>query len=137
MNVIPLIVSLIFIAFDVLTGWLKALITATTNSSIMRTGLMRKVGELLAVIFGYICEFCLPLMGLEISVPFAGAIATYIVLMETASVIENICAMNPNMRDALSKVFADEKLPQVETEQVGKHEQKEHCHSDARTNPHA
>lgn len=91
----------------------------------MRTGLMRKVGELLAVIFGYICEFCLPLMGLEISVPFAGAIATYIVLMETASVIENICAMNPNMRDALSKVFADEKLPQIETEQVGKHEQKE------------
>ena len=123
MNVTPLIVALIFIVFDVLTGWLKALITATTNSSVMRTGLMRKVGELLAVIFGYVCQFCLPMIGVHVDVPFAGAIATYIVLMETASVIENICAINPNLRDALSKVFADEKLPKVEPEFTGKHEQ--------------
>lgn len=112
MNVTPLIVSLIFIAFDVLTGWLKAIITASTNSSIMRTGLMRKLAEVLAILFGYVCEYTLPMMGLHVSVPFAGAIATYIVLMETASVIENICAMNPNLREALSKVFADEKLPE-------------------------
>lgn len=123
MTVTPLIVALIFIVFDVLTGWLKALITATTNSSVMRTGLMRKVGELLAVIFGYVCQFCLPMIGVHADVPFAGAIATYIVLMETASVIENICAINPNLRDALSKVFADEKLPKVEPEITGKHEQ--------------
>lgn len=122
MNVTPLIVALIFIAFDVLTGWLKALITASTNSSVMRTGLMRKVGELLAVIFGYVCQYCLPMIGVNVDVPFAGAISTYIVLMETASVIENICVMNPNLRDALSKVFADEKLPKVEPEVTGKHE---------------
>lgn len=128
MNVTPLIVALIFIVFDVLTGWLKALITATTNSSIMRTGLMRKVGELLAVIFGYVCQFCLPMIGVQIDVPFAGAISTYIVLMETASVIENICAINPNLRDALSKVFADEKLPKVEPEITGKHERETELH---------
>lgn len=121
MNVTPLIVSVAFIAFDVLTGWLKAYITATINSSIMRTGLLRKIGELLAELFGYMCQYSLPLIGLNISVPFAGAIATYIVLMETASVIENICAMNPNMRDALSKIFADEKLPTIVSEK-GKHE---------------
>lgn len=122
MNVTPLIVALIFIAFDVLTGWLKALITASTNSSVMRTGLMRKVGELLAVIFGYVCQYCLPMIGVNVDVPFAGAISTYIVFMETASVIENICAINPNLHDALSKVFADEKLPKVEPELTGKHE---------------
>lgn len=122
MNVTPLIVALIFIAFDVLTGWLKALITASANSSVMRTGLMRKVGELLSVIFGYVCQYCLPMIGVNVDVPFAGAISTYIVFMETASVIENICAMNPNLRDALSKVFADEKLPKVEPEMTGKHE---------------
>ena len=121
MSITPLIVSTVFIAFDVLTGWLKALITATTNSSIMRTGLMRKMGELLAVIFGYVCQYCLPYIGIEVSVPFAGAICTYIVLMETASVIENICAINPSMRDALCKVFADEKLPVIEETKEGKH----------------
>lgn len=122
MNVTPLIVALIFIVFDVVTGWLKAVITATANSSVMRTGLMRKVGELLAVIFGYLCQFCLPIIGVQVDVPFAGAIATYIVFMETASVIENICTINPNLRDGLSKVFADEKLPKIDPEITGKHE---------------
>ena len=123
MSVTPLLVSLAFIVFDVLTGWLKAYITATINSSIMRTGLLRKIGEIMAVLFGYMCQYSLPLLGLNISAPFAGAITTYIVLMETASVIENICAMNPNLRDALGKVFADEKLPVVKKEETGKHEQ--------------
>ena len=122
MNATPLLVTIAFICFDVLTGWLKAYMTATLNSSVMRTGLLRKIGEILAELFGYMCQYSLPLMGLEINVPFAGAIATYIVLMETASIIENICAMNPNMRDALSKVFADEKLPTVEPDTKGKHE---------------
>ena len=76
----------------------------------------------MAVLFGYMCQYSLPLIGLNISAPFAGAITTYIVLMETASVIENICAMNPSLRDALSKVFADEKLPVAKKEETGKHE---------------
>ena len=75
---------------------------------------MRKIGELLAVLFGYVCQYCLPMIGIVVSVPFAGAICTYIVLMETASVIENICAINPAMRNALSKVFDDEKLPKID-----------------------
>lgn len=120
LNIMPLIVSAVFISFDVLTGWLKALITATANSSIMRTGLMRKVGELTAVLFGYACEYCLPLIGIEASIPFASAISTYIVITEIASVIENICAINPNLREALSKVFAEEKL-WPEEKKEGKH----------------
>lgn len=123
MSVTPLLVSLAFIVFDVLTGWLKAYITATMNSSMMRKGLLHKIGEIMAVLFGYMCQYSLPLLGLNISAPFAGAITTYIVLMETASVIENICAMNPSLRDALSKVFADEKLPVVKKEETRKHEQ--------------
>jgi toxin secretion/phage lysis holin len=115
-------VTIAFIVFDVLTGWLKAYITATLNSSIMRTGLLRKISEIIAELFGYMCQYTLPTIGLKIDVPFAGAIATYIVLMETASVIENICAINPNLREGLSKIFADEKLPKVEPEITGKHE---------------
>ena len=122
MNATPLLITIAFISFDVLTGWLKAYMTATINSSVMRTGLLRKIGEILAELFGYMCQYSLPLMGLEIKAPFAGAIATYIVLMETASIIENICAMNPNMRDALGKIFADEKLPTAKPDTKGKHE---------------
>lgn len=110
MNITILIIVLIFIAFDVLTGWLKALATKTTNSSIMRKGLFHKLGEVVAMIFGYVCEYSLPYVGVKISVPFAVAIGTYIVLMETASIIENIAIINPGMAKILGNVFSKDTL---------------------------
>lgn len=110
MNITPLVLCLIFIAFDVLTGWLKALATGTTNSSIMRKGLYHKLGEIIAVIFGYVCQYSLPYLGIEIDVPFAVAIGTYIVIMEIASIIENISAINPQMAGILKNVFRRDKL---------------------------
>lgn len=110
MNIAPLIVVLIFIAFDVLTGWLKAIATGTVDSSIMRKGLFHKVGELLAMTFGYLCQFTLPYVGVEIVIPFAGAIGTYIVLMEIASIVENIAKINPSLSDILNKFFSKDKL---------------------------
>lgn len=110
MNITILIIVLIFIAFDVLTGWLKALATGTTDSSIMRKGLFHKLGEIVAIIFGYVCEYTLPYVGVQISVPFAVAIGTYIILMETASIVENIAIMNPKLAKILSNVFSKETM---------------------------
>lgn len=110
MKIGALITVLVFIAFDVITGWLKALATGTTDSSIMRKGLFHKLGELLAVMFGYMCEYAFPIMDIQVSIPFAGAIATYIVLMETASIIENLCIMNPNLSKIMEKIFDSDKL---------------------------
>lgn len=110
MNIAPVIVVLIFIAFDVLTGWLKAFATGTTDSSIMREGLFHKIGELLAMAFGYVCQFALPYVGVEVSIPFAGAIGTYIVLMETASIVENISIINPGLAKIMDKIFSKERL---------------------------
>ena len=70
-----LIVVLIFIAFDVATGWLKAFSTGTTDSSIMRQGLFHKLAEIVAVLFGYICQYAFPYIGVEVKIPFASAIA--------------------------------------------------------------
>ena len=110
MKIGALITVLVFIAFDVITGWLKALATGTTDSSIMRKGLFHKLGELLAVMFGYMCEYAFPIMDIQVSIPFAGVIATYIVLMETASIIENLCIMNPNLSKIMEKIFDSDKL---------------------------
>ena len=110
MKIGALITVLVFIAFDVITGWLKALATGTTDSSVMRKGLFHKLGELLAVMFGYMCEYAFPIMNIQVSIPFAGVIATYIVLMETASIIENLCIMNPNLSKIMEKIFDSDKL---------------------------
>lgn len=114
-----LITVLVFIAFDVGTGWLKALATGTTDSGIMRQGLFHKLGEILAVMFGYMCEYLFPYMDIKVSIPLALAISTYIVLMETASIIENICAINPNL-DSVMKRFFDKKELESEVENDGK-----------------
>jgi len=113
----PVLVSFCFIAFDVLTGWLKALATGSTNSSIMRQGLFHKVGELLAIVFGYGCEYAFPYVGVNIGLPVAGAICTYIVLMETASIVENLSRISPKLASALDKFFDTNKLNGVD----GKH----------------
>lgn len=108
-------VSLVFIVLDILTGWTKALATGTTNSSVMRVGLYHKLGEVLAVGFGYICEFSFPYVGIAISVPLVESISTYIILMEVASIVENLTKINPHLAEILSKVFKkgedDEKSP--------------------------
>lgn len=110
MKITALIIVSVFICFDVITGWLKALSTGTVDSSIARKGLFHKVGEELALAFGYLCEFCFPLAGVPIQVPIASGIGVYIVLMETASIVENIAVMNPNLTNVLSKFFDNEKL---------------------------
>lgn len=119
MKITALIIVSVFICFDVLTGWLKALSTGSLDSSIMRKGLFHKVGEELAMAFGYLCEFCFPLAGVPMQIPIASGIGVYIVLMETASIVENIAIMNPALANILSKFFDSEKLEPSQT--GGKH----------------
>lgn len=98
-------VATLFIAMDIVTGWAKALATGTTNSSIMRAGLFHKLGEILAIVFGYVCELSFPYIGIALSVPLVESISTYIVLMEVASIVENIAQINPQLSDVLRKFF--------------------------------
>ena len=76
----------------------------------MRKGLFHKLGEIVAVIFGYVCEYTLPYIGVTISIPFAVAIGTYIVLMEIASIVENIGSINPHLAQILKNVFSKDTL---------------------------
>ena len=99
------LICLMFIAMDILTGWMKAVATATTNSSIMRVGLFHKLGEIMAILFGYACEFAFPYVGIAISIPLVESIGTYIILMEVASVVENIMQITPPLKEMLTTVF--------------------------------
>lgn len=131
MKYFPVLISFCFIAFDVLTGWLKALATGTTNSSIMRQGLFHKVGELLAMIFGYGCEYAFPYVGVDIGLPVAGAICTYIILMETASIVENLSRISPGLANALNKFFDPKKLNGVDEDGKTENESRDSNGSDS------
>lgn len=110
MSIPVAIVVLGFITFDVITGYIKALSTKTVSSYFMRKGLWHKVGEILAVLFGYACEFAFPYVGVTISIPLSAGISTYIVLMETLSIVENLGAISPEINGILNKFFNKEAL---------------------------
>ena len=100
-----LIVSLVFIVLDFLVGLIKAFSTTGFKSMKMREGLFHKLGEILCVSFGVVCEICFPLVGITISLPIVSTICIYIVLMETGSIIENLAVISPNIKLMLGKVF--------------------------------
>lgn len=111
-NAKVLLIALIFILFDLISGVLKAVKNKNLDSTKMREGLINKVIELFSIVFGFICEYSLPQIGINVDVKFGSAIATYIVIMELCSVIENLGEISPEIGKLLSKVF--EKLKEKE-----------------------
>lgn len=109
MNVQVLIAVLIFIVLDVVIGLIKAFSVGCYKSIKMREGLFHKLGEILCVGFGVLCEQCFPLVGVTVNIPIVSTICVYIVLMETGSIVENLAAISPNIQKLLGKVFADYK----------------------------
>lgn len=100
-----LIVTLVFIVLDILVGLVKAFSTTGFKSLKMREGLFHKLGEIMCVAFGVVCEICFPLVGITITLPIVSTICIYIVLMETGSIIENLAVVSPNINSLLGKVF--------------------------------
>ena len=109
MNVTMLVVVLIFIILDLVIGIVKALATASYKSLKMREGLWHKLGEILCVAFGALCEMSFPYVGITVSIPIVTSICIYIVLMETGSIVENLAVISPGIKAVLSKVFGEYK----------------------------
>ena len=80
-----LLLPVILMAADIVTGWIQATINGTWDSTKMRKGLYRKSGELLVIVVTYT-------VSVAVSLPFDAAafVAGYIIVMEILSVCENL-----------------------------------------------
>ncbi len=80
-----LLLPLILMAADIITGWIQATINGTWDSTKMRKGLYRKSGELLIIVLTYV-------ISIAIKLPFDAAsfIGGYVIIMELISVCENL-----------------------------------------------
>lgn len=72
---------------DILTGLLQAGINNCYNSSVMRKGLYRKLGELACVILAYVVS-----VAISLPINITAFVSIYIVVMEFISVLENLSA---------------------------------------------
>lgn len=74
----------IFISFDILTGYLKAIKKKEINSSISRDGFIKKLGWITAIIFGYLIRY---MIGVDMFL-FISAIVC--IATEGISIYENL-----------------------------------------------
>ena len=97
----------IMIVSDIISGFLKALKAGRIKSSVMKKGLISKAGEAFVVIFALVVDKLSPIININIGIPVLQAVTIYICIMELASVIENIGAINPALAGKLKNIFHD------------------------------
>lgn len=99
-------VALCFVGFDIITGLLAAAKEKDLNSSINYIGMIRKVGEFVALAFLVFCDAYFDAKGLLIKLG-VGMIVAY----EGMSIIENFSRIGINIK-FLTKYFDENKIGQ-------------------------
>ena len=97
------IIVLVAIVADIVTGLIAALYKKEFASSVMREGLFHKVGEVCAVALLYGLEYAQPIIGIDTGLPLFAVGCGYLVLMEVGSILENIGKFTPSLSDIIKK----------------------------------
>ena len=89
-----------FMCMDMLTGFIAAAINRCISSSKMREGIGHKALMLCVIAVALMVEVASEhVAGLDLGGVTVEAVCAYIVLMELASIMENVCAAYPELRD--------------------------------------
>ena len=80
---------------DVATGFAGAIKCGSVQSGRMREGLWHKAGFVGMIAMAYLLEFGAHVADLGVQVPAVSAVCVFVVLTETASILENLCVLNP------------------------------------------
>ena len=113
------IITGIFIILDVITGLINASYQGTVNSTNLRKGLYNKLAEIFSVVLSVAVEQAITFIPLEIVFPLAEIVCAYIVIMETVSIIENLCGVNPKLYTFFKPYLAKLKGEKDEQDSTG------------------
>lgn len=98
-----LVILSVFVLLDILTGVVGAVANGNLDSAKMRAGLFHKAAFYCAFALAVALEYAACSLNLGVTVPAASAVVVYIVATEVVSILENICVINPELRN--SKFF--------------------------------
>ena len=94
-----------FIVLDMVTGIVKAFKEKNYCSSVMREGLFHKCGSILCIVFATLVDYAQCFVDIGVTVPVTNGVCVYVVLMEAGSIIENVCAINPDIMPGKIKAY--------------------------------
>ena len=97
----------VMMLMDFVTGFIGAVVRGTVSSSKMREGLGHKALLLCVIAMSVILEVgAQHVAGLGLGGVTVTVVSAYIIVMEVASCLENVCAAYPELRDTpLMRVF--------------------------------
>lgn len=109
-NFMIVMLPLVAIVFDFIVGFAAAAKNNMVSSTVMRRGMWNKLSEVIAIMFGFLCEFGIEVfgantLGFSVNIPIVTGICVYIFLYEVVSIIENLGCMNPALADKLTTVI--------------------------------
>lgn len=96
-----------FMVMDILTGFIGAVINGNVSSAKMRVGLGHKILLCCLIAVAVMIELAgAHIAGLGFSGVSVTVVCVYIIIMEVASILENVCAAYPELRDTpLMRIF--------------------------------
>lgn len=106
----PIMAVCVLVVLDVVSGLGKAYVTGTMSSKAMRDGLMHKATYFVLIALFVAVEVFQQHFEVLPGVPTTLAICVYVCATEFVSVLENLTAINPELREwpVLSKLFDKE-----------------------------
>lgn len=122
-----LVITLIMIVLDLITGFIGALKEKNVQSEKLRQGLWHKSGFIGLIVLAYIVEYASMRFDLGFQVPTVLAVLIYIIVTEAISIFENLCVLNPDLvKSPLGSIFHNtEKIKQAEKLEAKNQEEEE------------
>lgn len=91
------IIVVAFITLDVIFGFVNAWLTGTVSSSVMREGIMHKIGLVGAMLLCNVIDISQNVADFGFTIPVTMLCTTMIVLCEITSICEHIQRLNPDI----------------------------------------
>ena len=93
-----IVCALVFSLFDILVGFVCAIVRRDFRSQVMREGIGHKAVIVLVIMLACLLEIASHLVdGITVDIPLVITVCVYVVLMEVASVLENIKQTYPEL----------------------------------------
>ena len=99
-EIAALVITCVLIVMDYLTGLAKSVVNKDIDSTKMRDGLWHKATYVAVIVLAEIIERGQEAVDLGFTVPLIVPTCVYIVLTETASILENLSQINPELADS-------------------------------------